>query len=440
MTFKKYTFLGASFFLVMSILAGFSGGRVHADTASAPPLVLDGVAYSKSTFILDFMRIAFAEASWSADPLNSVLQGRNELIGGAVVRKKFFPSFPNGFPVWLREYIWREQGEPDYAALSRWPQSGVTISTGWPPPSKQRERFKGFSQRAEQQALRHINDLQAAIGLPVRFMNPADETTTDFARIRIVDALSLNFFFDNKFKINGRGYNVVPIPITQPDFMGPPVLSDYAEHGIMLAYEGKLLDAVRFTPFARVLVEGYYVMDEDNNIDFAACYIWPHHQDALFNALVTECLVRAAGLPSVAAAPPEIPVLGKYSALENWNKAHDSHSKRHVLDGEGVNDDFYSLTMRQTESRVSEGYGEPALLSVEENAKIQAYIEDDPSYFPHRRTETEKVPQALTDYDKAMLNMLYCTRLKTGASRFQVFSVLFNDSYCFDQVRKKFAH
>lgn len=64
--------------------------------------------------------------------------------------------------------------------------------------------------------------------------------------------------------------------------------------------ERRLSTLVAFTPMYAYGVNGYFVPDQDNEIQFALCYIWDGHDEPVLRKLVQECLVRGLGLPGAA--------------------------------------------------------------------------------------------------------------------------------------------
>lgn len=64
-----------------------------------------------------------------------------------------------------------------------------------------------------------------------------------------------------------------------------------------LAIEPFLITRIPFTPGNTRQVEGYFISNERNEIQFAVCYIWSGHEKTLLQKLVQECLVRSLGLP-----------------------------------------------------------------------------------------------------------------------------------------------
>jgi hypothetical protein len=351
---------------------------------------LDGKPYSREQLIIDFTRIAYQRSLWVEDILN-YQRGSLAPAWRSLEPKPQLKMYPS----WMVEYALRHKGRPVFDGLNKWPGE-ITIGIGWPPPSAQPENVQDSS-RAVSQIKKVLKGLGAASGRPVKYMSPKLETEENFARIRIIEAGSERFYQDNKFKVRGRTGGPIPAPIMngkQSDFI------DFGKHGLMQDLEGRFLDAARFTPFSRSQVDGYFVSNSKNEIDFAVCYIWSGHKDVLFNALVTECLVRAMGLP-------ETSRIAETSALSLWNTAHDSHSKRYMIDKGEANQPLrtsYGLELEDTSAES----------------------------FPHQLTKTS--PQALSGYDKAMISLLYCERLTAAQGRYGIIEELSANDDCFGRM------
>lgn len=347
----------------------------------------DGRQYKQSQLIVDFIQSAYSRSMWFDDPLNRQVG----FLTPAWYSREKNPML-NNYPEWLVEYVLREKGHPAFDAINRWPGE-ITIGIGWPPPSKVKEDTKGFSDRARKQIEHITGQLQSASGRSVTYIPPVSETETNFARIRIIDGGTDKFFHDNKFKIRRDEQPPIPVPIAGT----PSQPFDVGKHGFMPRLEGLFRDAVRFTPFSRSQVEGYFVSDNKNNLSFSVCYIWPHHKDDLFNALITECLMRAMGLP-------EMPMSKNISAIGNWNTAHDPHSKRFVLDQGKAN--YASMFKKEDQS---------------------------PALFQHDLTQ--HAPQDLTEYDNAMISLLYCDALSPGQARYDAIDIFLSGDMCFKNFK-----
>ena len=69
---------------------------------------------------------------------------------------------------------------------------------------------------------------------------------------------------------------------------------------------------------------------------------------------------------------------------------------------------------------------------------LQNMLEDSPSSFPHNMTTS--APQSFTDYDLAVLSILYCTQLAPGMGRFDVQEELTTKVDCFKNLSPVRVH
>ncbi|MFN7113990.1 MAG: hypothetical protein ACK4PK_06490 [Alphaproteobacteria bacterium] len=298
-------------------------------------------------------------------------------------------------PAWLWEYAQREKGVPKFDAISRWAQQDISIAVGLPPPNQLTDEEHSLYDKVKPVFTQMRQSLEEATGRKLRLLSPGkhdlkifsfrrQETEATQAKIRIIAKRS-EFTPYNKFKRFGakRGHSLIPIPI------------QHDHPGYNLGYVERFMwDAVRFTPRARAQVEGYFVTDKDNNIEFAVCYLWPQHGEKLLQTLIAECLLRAMGLP-------EMTLKDKNSLLGHWNAAHDGHSRRFLLDG--------AYAKQPDPDHIEAG----------------AMRSSTHGKFPHEITNEKNLPPlSMSAHDKAMLNMLYCRHLKSGMGRYETVEML----------------
>lgn len=352
----------------------------------------------QATIVREFMRTAFPVYMRLDDPDNVYAQPDH--------KQKLLDQWKGKLPAWLLEFALREKGVPAFDAISRW-KSEVTIGVGLPPPNRQTEETRRMLGVVEPVYKSMYKNVREATGLDFWLLKPDQEREDYYAKIRIVPLSDFFFPYYNRFKTGGRkGGQFIPSPI-ESDHPPPPGYS-----GQMSLVEGLMLDSVRFTPRARAQVEGYFVTDKDNNIEFAVCYLWPQHKGKLLQTLVAECLLRALGLP-------EQLMSSKNALLGRWNTAHDAHSKRLVLDGaKEVKTDmqFY----REAETAEREG-------KLDKAAEIRGKLTE----FPHDLTDEKNLPPLfISDWDVTLLRILYCPDLKAGMSRAEVMRILPTSNAC----------
>lgn len=305
-------------------------------------------------------------------------------------------------PAWLWEYAQREKGTPKFDAISRWAQEDISIAVGLPPPNPLSEEEHALYSKVKPVFSQMRQNLEAATGRKLHLLSPGNfgfrrqETESKHAKIRLV-APTHWFPPYNKFKRFGlqRGQSILVTRIS------------HDHPGYNLGYVERFMwDAVRFTPRARAQVEGYFVTDKDNNIEFAVCYLWPRHGEPLLQTLIAECLLRAMGLP-------EMTLKDKSSLLGHWNPAHDGRSKRFLLDGADANrpdpDDI--------EMKAAEAAGD-----TERSKALWRRLYNN---FLNGLTDEKAVPPlSMSAHDKTMLKILYCRHLKNGMGRYEAIETL----------------
>lgn len=90
--------------------------------------------------------------------------------------------------------------------------------------------------------------------------------------------------------------------------------TDYVDLRGVYGLEREFPHAIKFSPTFPDQVDGYFVTNENNEIEFSMCYIWSGHNDDTIKSLALECLVRSMGLPG-GIRPKHSP-----SILSSWSK------------------------------------------------------------------------------------------------------------------------
>lgn len=337
--------------------------------AEPPSYILDGQTYTRAGLISDFIRMAFPSRLW----FDADVEARNDFKSPAITS-----GLGVSVPSWAREYVNRTDGVPRFDGLNRWKGDTITVGFDWPKGVWKAGNSEHYKPLAEQ-VTALAPQIQAATGLQVRLLSRSEESRSHFARIRIITTAS--FGATNRFKAPlKRSGGAVGSAMVLPIGLHPP-------------FEDLLFGSIPFTPFLSAQVDGYLLTDKDNNIDLVVCKIAPEHQSHLQQALVTECLARAFGLP-------ESSLTNEDAFLGRWNKAHEPHS-------------FLSFQAAEAATR-------------SEELKT----------FPHGLTDVNKTQRRLTDYDLAMLSLLYCPSLKSGMGRYDVLTALYHADECFQSLQQ----
>lgn len=88
--------------------------------------------------------------------------------------------------------------------------------------------------------------------------------------------------------------------------------------------ERHIVNKTAFTPGLNSQVRGYFISNDSNEIQWAICYIWTGHENAMLEKLTQECLARSLGIPNFFISDPMKPM----SVLGLWNfpNEEDAHS------------------------------------------------------------------------------------------------------------------
>jgi|GEM_PF-5115811 len=357
--------------------------------------ILNGRKYTYGGLIQDFLATAFSDTLWLANTeepsmfflaLNKIWPSLRPMPD----EQRWYSVYKGG--LWLDKFIKPEKGYPKLGMLNRWPSGEVYVGLGW--PSAMGKMMTAATADTSPEAIAMFTstiepilaDIRKKTGINITFMPPRhpQEATSHFARIRIVPVTTTGFH--NKYKSyiadtgHGRHRPLEPL--------------------------GLLLGGVEFTPFTRAQVDGFFLPESDNSIGFAACRIGTKLSGDMVAALVAECLLRALGLPSLVPPPSTAPFMPRRQApapsfLGNWNAGEDGVSKTLFADGEAALD--------STINPIPLKWG---------SEKVPAFLQ---SFVKNRE---------ITDYDAALLSMLYCDVLKPGMDKNAVAISLFKHKNC----------
>ncbi len=456
---------GLVFIIVILALGTGVGVFVHehiplsaaAQASLQKKIILDGKEYTKEQLIEDFLNIAFSKKDWpiSNDPgstnaiedykLGRTANGaicctpasKEKLLMNQGIQVDDFSPTENFlihlglgwlFPRWrfdfealqpfskspvFSEYFYRPHGIPDREGVYKWTRQKVKIGFYWPRQNLSnmpnpwwhgditRENCDdNLFLSADNRLLRagecqeiadHVNtlipELEKITGLDLHLQMPwedAENTLEDYARIRIIPVFlnpQKNFFKIFRY--------------------GTPSKQEMLTHDIV-AREVNLVGAVSYTTDVRSQVDGYLLPEADNSLGMSVCKIMHVVGRDMMKALITECLLRALGLPDISKSNDR-------ALLGNWNKEYDSFSKLEDLDG-------------REQGRVWEGTGSDAHISYFHLAKEEE--------FPKINKDLRSY-MSFSDYDKMMAKLLYCPAVKAGMKKEQVRDVLAKTDMCF---------
>lgn len=150
------------------------------------------------------------------------------------------------------------------------------------------------------------------IGLPVSYLSPDEETKENYGNIRI------NLFKDDTLAAVKWGKGLHPGLFKRENRPKPSFTTAWSGVGQPRPYDFPELERLlnTRTSFNNSLhhVEGYFLSNENNEIQMAVCYIWEGHQPDVLRGLIRECLLRSLGFPGVTNRHSE-----HGSLLKGWN-------------------------------------------------------------------------------------------------------------------------
>lgn len=396
-------------FLVPILFCGLivASNLACAEKADNETIAIGPARYQKTSLIKDFLNIAYSETRL-AEALSTYPIPEN-------IQQEIDAKLQ---PEWFAQLVHPDTSDLRLNTLHKWTQR-IRISVQWPyglnvwPPFDNPLPADHF---LDALIADHVNmllpELAKTTGLNISFMSRDAESEGNFANIRIVYKSQFCSFV-NSFKetncepwsaLAGYGYH-------------PPAHRTFHH---WLTMKGHELDLWRtiipFTPDRRAQVDGMFFLDGNNNIDFAVCTILTIQPETMIRALITECLLRALGLPGIASIEDE-QVLR--SALGPWNTRHEPYALLDYLDGARANergmslDDFFSEEILKKE--IWKDVNRPSWWT--NSGKSLARFRDE-------ITKSENLPAEPTAYDLFMLRLLYQPSMQSGMDKETAYDVL----------------
>ena len=141
----------------------------------------------------------------------------------------------------------------------------------------------------------------------------------------------------------------------------------------------------------------------------------------MLQAMITECLLRALGLPGFSK-------LNTQSVLSNWNSPMDYLSKTQALDGDDAKwktkPSYEDERKFLSSAKIIEVIKETTPTSYEREMQFL-------SNFPEDMAKTAKPYTVFTLYDRFLVSLLYCSAIEPGMDKYQTILALLENQNCF---------
>lgn len=211
-------------------------------------------------------------------------------------------NLKNHYP-WLSSALSINTRSPDLTAVSRW-NKPIKVSLGLPdagPIYASEYNERALDARAQEIARQEIKELipilADATGLDIDFLDTSDDLASAGANmfVALVDFQGADYW-GTKYK---RG------PVNK--IIGRPTFR---------TMESEFVSAIFFTPYiAPYQVDGYYAVNDKNEIQTSVCYVRDDHEVSVLKNLIRQCLMRSLGFPDLA--------LGVEDSILSWNGPPD---------------------------------------------------------------------------------------------------------------------
>lgn len=351
------------------LLSIFTFWIVFTEPGNAPlPLegtvVLDGKTYTKQQVLDDFLKVAFVDQPWSDAPYMEVMiAGKRVDKPEALVarrRQRIRPAKYISKEAWWSRFYYTDDFLPHLNALHRWAdvkQLGVTFIYPSPYPQDRSQALRQVVV-ASGSFVQQLSHLTGVAMFVEAIGERKDLWSAEVLSNKKDQAKQIRISFVSASPVGAHSFTT-PSTFNLFKKKGFGAIAIDAEFSFDYYIDPLLARKIAYTVGVNAQVDGYFLHEANNEIGAAICpipYILPEN---LMLSLVRECLVRSLGLPGLSANSSAL--LGNYNAAYN-----------HMTD--------------------------PTATQAFEAAS----------------------PQPMTEYDEAMLRLLYCADMKVGDTKEQI--------------------
>lgn len=375
----------------------------YAQPREAPPPDLNNddekreAYHARQKITWDFLQVAFSPNLWM------------ETVEDQIFVLRTYAVFDLNFAA-LREAAWfsalvKDTHNPaPLGVINKWTQTEIPVFIGWPSPamglfahSPEVEASSAFIERVRAVTV----NVAKASGIRLLFVAPSKEGGN---------------------RADYRGIHIVPVSKTglHNKYKSYIVDASYMRHPRVLVPQTLLTNAVEFSPYSRSQVDGFFVPNDKNEIQFAACRILSTLNPDMQVALISECILRSLGLPSSVSFFRGLPyndeevierlqLPKKNFFLGNWNSDKDAVSKTIFYDSEAAID----FNIKRPN---------PVVLGVDgsgSDERVASFL-----------LESVRA-RSVTDRDIQLLKLLYCEDIKAGSNRSIILSMLVSEGKCY---------
>lgn len=187
----------------------------------------------------------------------------------------------------FEKFILREQGFPSELSVNKWPQTEIEVLIGWPVSDKIYQGNQPSRKSANDEKVKKLNVIIA-------------ESIKDIGNLK---EIKLKQVFSDSLG-HEKSIRIIPVDSLYPESSKEKIRGP---EGYMLRsapwYPAiNFLGATFFTPGAETGVEGFFLANKNNDIEFAACFVNWNRTDLEVKNAISECLLRSLGIPEALTA------------------------------------------------------------------------------------------------------------------------------------------